>query len=83
VVHGHTHQEKHRIHQSVDIINSGTWSPAYLDIECTKPYGRKCFAWIRPKDPDGGRIAELVEWKDPGLEVIPKEKDTSYEAKKS
>ena len=76
VVHGHTHQERHHFFQSVEIINTGTWSPAYLDVECTKPYGRKCFAWIRPNESGSGRTAELVEWKDPGLEVISAEKGT-------
>lgn len=74
VVHGHTHQEKHLGYEGIDLINTGTWSPAYLDLECTKPYGRKCFAWIRPNDTGSGRVGELFEWRDPGMELIRKEK---------
>ena len=50
---------------SSELINTGTWSPAFEDVEYTRPFGRKCFAWIRP-DGDGPRIAELLEWTDPG-----------------
>ncbi len=61
------------------MLNNGTWSSAYHDVECTQPYGRDCFTWIRPKDPgdaeagneNTGRISTLYEWKDPGMEEIP------------
>ncbi len=62
---GHTHQEGHEAWPSSELINTGTWSPAFEDVEYTRPFGRKCFAWIRP-DGDGPRIAELLEWTDPG-----------------
>lgn len=66
---GHTHREQHLLQVDLELINTGTWSPAYEDVECSIPYGRKCFAWIRPgKD---GRVAGLFEWKDPGFEQIP------------
>ncbi len=78
VVHGHTHKEGHLLYKGVEVLNNGTWSPAFRDVECTQPYGRKCFTWIRPKErgeagpADGspGRVSILYEWKDPGMEVI-------------
>lgn len=72
VVQGHTHLERHTTIQGVEYLNTGTWSPAFHDVECTQPYGRKCFAWIhpRPDDPKGPRIADLFEWKDGAMERI-------------
>ena len=69
VVLGHTHRERHIGIGGVELINTGTWSAAYKDVECTEPYGRKCFAWIKPDPAGDGRISELREWKDPGSEV--------------
>ena len=73
VVQGHTHLEKHRrLEDGVEYLNTGTWSPAYHDVECTQPYGRKCFAWIRPGAADGTeRAATLYEWKGDHAEVVP------------
>ncbi len=68
---GHTHEECHRDIAGVEFLNTGTWSPAYEDVACTAPFGRKCFAWLRPTD--HGRVAELREWQDPGSVVIPPE----------
>jgi UDP-2,3-diacylglucosamine pyrophosphatase LpxH len=62
VVQGHTHREKHTRVQEVEYINTGTWSPAFHDVECTKPYGRKCFAWIQPATDGAARSAGLYEW---------------------
>ncbi len=76
IVQGHTHFENHKVVDGIEVINTGTWSPAFHDVECTKPYGRKCFAWIRPKsspDPHSEtRISELYEWRDSGLVLINK-----------
>ncbi len=70
VVLGHTHRERHTGIGGVELLNTGTWSPAYNDVECTEPYGRKCFAWIKPDPAGEARIAELRVWKDPGSEVF-------------
>ena len=78
VVHGHTHREMHRRHKGVEVLNNGTWSAAYQDVECTRPSGRKCFTWIRPAPPAGasdagrgaGRVATLYAWRDPGVMPI-------------
>ena len=74
VIHGHTHAEMHILYQGIELINTGTWSPAYLDIECTKPYGKKCFAWIKPNALGSGREALLGIWEDPTFSVLPAEK---------
>ncbi len=79
IVHGHTHRERHVNFKGVEVLNNGTWSPAFHDVECTRPYGRKCFTWIRPpggadggaRKKTSGRVAGLFEWKDPGLVQIP------------
>lgn len=68
VIMGHTHIERHT-RGPVEYINTGNWSPAFLDVDCTVPFGRRCFAWLAP-GPDGARTAELRQWQDPGSEVI-------------
>ncbi|MCM2277852.1 MAG: metallophosphoesterase [Oligoflexia bacterium] len=74
VVHGHTHHERHTWIRGVEVLNTGTWSPAYHDVECTQPFGRKCFAWVRPGSiPGGGRTAELLEWAEGEIRRIPPE----------
>lgn len=77
LVLGHTHRERHVYEDDgLEVLNTGTWSPAFRDVECTIPFGRKCFAWIRPDpavDPRSGevpRIAELHEWLDSGQTVL-------------
>jgi UDP-2,3-diacylglucosamine pyrophosphatase LpxH len=72
IIQGHTHRELHHMVHGIELLNTGTWSPAYRDVECTEAYGRKCFAWIHPnqENPSGPRVADLFEWKDPGTEVI-------------
>lgn len=76
IVYGHTHLECHQFINGIEMINTGTWSPAFHDIECTKPYGRRCFAWIRPSSDNPAesseRVSELYEWKKGQLVLIPK-----------
>jgi UDP-2,3-diacylglucosamine pyrophosphatase LpxH len=77
-VQGHTHLERHTVVEGVEYLNTGTWSPAYRDVECTQPFGAKCFAWIKPTPQ--GREAALWEWKDahdgdPKPIVVPKRVD--------
>jgi UDP-2,3-diacylglucosamine pyrophosphatase LpxH len=62
IVQGHTHHEFHHRSRGVEVLNTGTWSPAYRDPECIQPYGRKCFAWIQPSGDGRHRFAELYEW---------------------
>lgn len=78
VINGHTHIAKNRMMGSIHYLNTGTWSPAFHDVECTQPYGRKCFAWLRPSaqariEGKKAREAKLFEWTDSGLVEIPLE----------
>jgi hypothetical protein len=70
VVFGHTHYEKHVHIGDVEILNPGTWSPAFEDAACTRPHGRKCVVWIRPTE-DGPRTASVQVWLDPGWVPLP------------
>jgi UDP-2,3-diacylglucosamine pyrophosphatase LpxH len=71
VVHGHTHREMHFKQGDLEYLNTGTWSPAFHDVECTQAFGRKCFAWIRPESSAMGRTAGLFEWKAGAAVPIP------------
>jgi UDP-2,3-diacylglucosamine pyrophosphatase LpxH len=73
VVHGHTHREHHTTINQVEYLNTGTWSAAYEDVECKRPYGRKCYAWIRPNPNGEGRVSALLEWKEGATSVLPAE----------
>jgi hypothetical protein len=68
IIQGHTHHYKHYWIEGIEYLNTGTWSPAYRDVECTQPYGKKCFAWIKPSShsENSVRISELYEWSDKG-----------------
>lgn len=89
IVQGHTHQERHNWVEGIEFLNTGTWSPAFYDVECKLPYGRKCFAWIKPVNVDGARlselsvdsrsrrVAELYEWKAGKANLIPPQSGTA------
>lgn len=77
VVHGHTHRELHTMVDGVEHLNTGNWSPAFRDPECTVPLGRKCFVWIRPDREPGTRRAELYAWHDPEWELLTGRGDVS------
>ncbi len=62
IVYGHTHHARHEVIGSVEHLNPGCWSPAFLDIECTKPLDQKNYVWISPAD-SLDRKAELVVFK--------------------
>ncbi len=61
VVYGHTHVARHEVIGPVEHLNSGTWSPAFLDVECTLPVGQKTFVWIAPSE-SGEREATLLKF---------------------
>ena len=61
IVHGHTHIVRHEIIGPIEHLNSGTWSPAFTDVECSIPIEQKTFVWISPSK-GGPRIAELYEF---------------------
>jgi len=52
IVYGHTHVIRHEIIGAIEHLNPGSWSPAFLDVECTKPIGQKSFVWIQPGSDD-------------------------------
>lgn len=61
IVYGHTHHVRHEIIGSVEHLNSGCWSPAFLDVECTKPIDQKTYVWISPGD-SSNRQAEVFRF---------------------
>lgn len=61
IIYGHTHSVRHEMIGAVEHLNSGCWSPAFLDIECTKPVDQKTFVWISPQE-TGERQAELYKF---------------------
>jgi UDP-2,3-diacylglucosamine pyrophosphatase LpxH len=61
VIYGHTHHIRHEMIGAVEHLNSGCWSPAFLDIECTKPLDQKTYVWISPLE-TGDRQAELYKF---------------------
>lgn len=63
IVFGHTHIPRHEMIGGVEHLNSGTWSPGYLDIECTKPIDQKNFVWIFPAENENKRVAQLIKYK--------------------
>lgn len=63
VIYGHTHSVRHEMIGAVEHLNSGCWSPAFLDIECTKPLDQKTYVWISPSE-SGERQAELYKYID-------------------
>ena len=50
VVFGHTHREMHTFVDTTEVLNTGTWSPAFKVPECREPFTNRCFVWIRQKN---------------------------------
>ncbi len=48
VIYGHTHDVRHELIGGVEHLNSGTWSPAFADVECTIAHDSKTYIWIHP-----------------------------------
>lgn len=69
VVYGHTHHTRHEMIGAIEHLNSGCWSPAFLDVECTKPLDQKNFVWISPADTPT-RQSELYKFVDGKSEVV-------------
>lgn len=63
VVYGHTHIARHEFYGFVEHLNSGTWSPAFTDVECTETFERNTYVWITPNKGDKiSRKAELLQF---------------------
>jgi len=69
VVYGHTHHVRHEIIGAVEHLNSGCWSPAFLDVECTQPIDQKTFVWISPSE-GSNRQAEVFKFAEGKVELI-------------
>lgn len=63
IVYGHTHIVRHEMIGAIEHLNCGTWSPAFLDVECEKPIGQKTFVWIFPGE-QGQREAKVFQIRD-------------------
>jgi UDP-2,3-diacylglucosamine pyrophosphatase LpxH len=48
IVYGHTHLIRHEMIGAVEHLNSGCWSPAFTDVECTQAMDQKTFVWLQP-----------------------------------
>lgn len=59
IVYGHTHRTRHEMIGAIEHLNSGCWSPAFLDVECTKAYDQKTFVWIEKNNKEN-RDAHLL-----------------------
>lgn len=77
VIYGHTHLIRHEMIGAVEHLNSGCWSPAFLDVECTQAIDQKTFVWLRP-GLEGYREAQLRIFKegksDEVMSLAPKSK---------
>ena len=82
IIYGHTHIVRHEVIGAIEHLNPGSWSPAFLDVECTKPIGQKTFVWISPSENDA-RESRLYQFRkdaekigdlqdDSAIEVLPK-----------
>jgi len=63
IVYGHTHVVRHENIGGIEHLNSGTWSPAFLDVECEKPIDQKTYVWIFSGE-KGHREAKVFQFKD-------------------
>jgi UDP-2,3-diacylglucosamine pyrophosphatase LpxH len=65
IVFGHTHITRHEVIGAVEHLNCGTWSPAFLDVECRKAVDQKHFVWIEPDEDQANlRTAQLLMYKE-------------------
>ena len=65
VVFGHTHRAESKWINGVFFGNSGSWSAAYKDIECTIPLTKeKPLIWLRKKEAASPLEGGLMAWRD-------------------
>lgn len=58
-VFGHTHVLRHEVIGGIEHLNPGTWSPAFLDVECTQKEGQNAFIWLEPNETGITRDAKM------------------------
>lgn len=59
IVHGHIHEIRHEMRGAIEYLNSGTWSPAFTDVECREKIDTKTFVWIEPQSANLARKATV------------------------
>jgi hypothetical protein len=62
VIYGHTHFPRHEYYGFVEHLNSGTWSPAFTNVECTESTERNAYVWLTPTEDQKLRKAELLQF---------------------
>lgn len=63
IVYGHTHIARHEFYGMVEHLNSGSWSPAFTNVECTESIDKNTYVWIAPSAEDPKvRKAELLQF---------------------
>ncbi|MEI7974315.1 MAG: hypothetical protein WCH11_08095, partial [Bdellovibrio sp.] len=70
IIYGHTHLPRHEMIGGIEHLNSGTWSPAFKDVECTKAIDQKTCVWIEPKVGSPHREASLMIYEEDGLKPL-------------
>jgi UDP-2,3-diacylglucosamine pyrophosphatase LpxH len=64
VVFGHTHHPEGAWEHDIFFGNTGSWSSAFRDLECTQPlFEERPVVWLRSSDPTGGLSGGLYTWK--------------------
>lgn len=63
IVYGHTHIPRHEFYGGVEHLNSGSWSPAFTNVECTESFEKNTYVWIAPSNEElYHRKAELLKF---------------------
>ncbi len=63
IIYGHTHIARHEYYGMVEHLNSGSWSPAFTNVECTETIEKNTYVWISPNPEDPtARKAELFQF---------------------
>jgi hypothetical protein len=76
VIYGHTHIIRHEMIGAVEHLNSGCWSAAFTDVECTQAIDQKTFVWISPFENE--RKAEIYAFDGEGATLaFSQRRDTS------
>lgn len=60
VILGHTHYVYHKRNKGFELMNTGTWSIFFKDVECTQKVYLFTFAWIKAKN--GTRSAKIYQY---------------------
>ncbi len=69
IVLGHTHEPRHVQIPNMEVLNPGTWSASFRDVECTIPAGQRCVVQIAPTG-EGPRVATLDAWTPSGFATL-------------